>query len=78
MVRAGEASGQLDQVLQRVGDFLQRQARLKNKVAAALMYPIIMVCVGTLVVIVLMNFVVPKILKLVTRRAASCRSRPAS
>ncbi len=69
MVRAGEASGQLDVVLQRVGVFLQRQARLKNKVAAALTYPVIMVTVGTLVVIVLMRFVVPKILALVTARS---------
>ncbi|MBL8840445.1 MAG: type II secretion system F family protein [Planctomycetes bacterium] len=69
MVRAGEASGQLDVVLQRIGVFLQRQARLRNKVAAALTYPIIMVTVGFLVVIVLMKFVVPKILALVTARA---------
>ncbi len=68
MVRAGEASGQLDIVLGRVGEYLKRQARLKNKVAAALMYPMIMVTVGTLVVIVLMKFVVPKILLLVTAK----------
>jgi general secretion pathway protein F len=69
MVRAGEASGRLDDVLVRIGDFLQRQARMRNKVMAALMYPIIMVVVGTIVVVVLMNFVVPKILKLVTSKA---------
>jgi general secretion pathway protein F len=68
MVRAGEASGQLDVVLKRIGVFLQRQARLKNKVQAALTYPIIMVTVGTAVVIVLMKWVVPKILALVTAK----------
>lgn len=68
MVRAGEASGQLDIVLKRVGLFLQRQARLKNKVQAALTYPMIMMVVGTLVVIVLMKWVVPKILALVTAK----------
>jgi general secretion pathway protein F len=71
MVRAGEASGQLDEVLQRVGVYLQRQARLKNKVTAALMYPMIIVTVGVLVVAVLMKFVVPKILALVSARGGT-------
>jgi general secretion pathway protein F len=71
MVRAGEASGRLDEVLFRIGEYLQRQARLRNKVVAALTYPMIMVVVGSLVVVVLMNWVVPKILKLVTARAGT-------
>jgi len=71
MVRAGEASGQLDAVLSRIGTFLQRQARLKNKVAAALMYPIILVSVGTAVVFVLMWKVVPKILALVSQKGGT-------
>src|SRR5688572_33198335 len=69
MVRAGEASGQLDLVMERIGIFLQRQARLQNKVAAALTYPAIMIVVGTLVVIVLMTWVVPSILAPVASRA---------
>jgi general secretion pathway protein F len=68
MVRAGEASGHLDDVLGRIGTYLQRQARLRNKVAAALTYPVIMVVVGTLVVGVLMKWVVPKILQLVAQK----------
>lgn len=65
MVRAGEASGHVDQVLFRVADYLQKQNKLKNKVVSALMYPLIMVGVGIIVVTVLMTFVVPKIIKLV-------------
>lgn len=68
MVKAGEASGHLDDVLDRIGEYLRRQNQMRNKVLSALMYPIIMVCVGTLVVFVLMQFVVPKILKLVTSK----------
>ena len=68
MVRAGEASGHLDVVLTRVAEYLQKQARLRNKVLSALMYPMIMVIVGTLVVTVLMNFVVPRILDLVAKK----------
>lgn len=61
MVRAGEASGNLDEVLVRVADYLQKQASLKGKVVAALTYPCIMVLVGLAVVIFLMSYVVPKI-----------------
>ncbi len=68
MVRAGEVSGHLDEVLARIGAYLNRQNRLKNKILSALMYPMIMVAAGVLVVSVLMKFVVPKILKLVTAR----------
>ena len=61
MVRAGQASGQLDDVLTRVAEYLSNQNRLKNKVINAMMYPAIMLTVSTLVVILLMTFVVPKI-----------------
>jgi type II secretion system protein F len=71
MVRAGEASGRLDEVLFRIGEYLQRKARMRNKVLSALMYPIIMICVGSMVVVVLMNFVVPKILKLITSKSGT-------
>ncbi len=64
MVRAGEASGNLDVVLARLADYLQKQNRLRNKVGAALAYPTIMIIMGVIVVGVLMTFVVPKILQL--------------
>lgn len=61
MVRAGQASGQLDDVLSRIAEYLSNQNRLRNKVINAMMYPAIMLTVGTLVVIMLMTFVVPRI-----------------
>lgn len=61
MVRAGQASGQLDDVLTRVAEYLSNQNRLRNKVISAMMYPAIMLTVSVLVVIALMTFVVPKI-----------------
>lgn len=70
MVRAGEASGRLDTVLFRISEYLHAQNRIRNKVASAMMYPIIMVSVGVIVVTVLMQFVVPKILKLVASQRA--------
>ncbi len=68
MVKAGEAAGNVDQVLMRLSEFLLRQNRTRNKVTNALMYPIIMVGVGVIVVAVLMTFVVPKIIKLIEAR----------
>ncbi len=68
MVRAGESSGALDQVMLRLSNFLQSQARLKNKVGAALIYPTVMVIIGVIVVAVLMTFVVPKVTQLLRGR----------
>lgn len=61
MIRAGEASGHLDEVLLRLANYMQRQTRTRNKVIAAMTYPAIMLVVGMLVVTVLISFVVPKI-----------------
>jgi general secretion pathway protein F len=68
MVRAGEASGNLDDVLTRVANYLQKQASLRGKVAAAVTYPIVMVIVGLGVVIFLMSYVVPKITEILLQR----------
>ena len=61
MVRAGEASGALDQILFRLAEFLEKQLALKNKVTNAILYPAIMLVVGTIVLFFLVTFVVPKI-----------------
>lgn len=61
MVSAGEASGALDEVLARLADFQDSQIRLKNKITTALMYPMFMFAVGSMVLFGLVTFVVPKI-----------------
>lgn len=68
MVRAGEAAGNLDEVLNRLADYLQSQASLRGKIAAALTYPAIMVVVGLAVVIFLMSYVVPKITEILLEK----------
>jgi general secretion pathway protein F len=65
MVKAGEAAGNLDAVLDRLADYLQKQSALRAKVSAALAYPIVMLVIGVLVVVILMSAVVPKIMKVV-------------
>jgi len=61
MVAAGEASGTLEAVLERLSDFMEGQARLRGKVTAALAYPVLMMIIGTIMVGVLMVAVVPKV-----------------
>ncbi|MCS6901181.1 MAG: type II secretion system inner membrane protein GspF [Myxococcales bacterium] len=61
MVAAGEASGTLEAVLERLADFMEAQARLKGKVGAALAYPILMTLIGMALMSVLMVAVVPKV-----------------
>jgi len=61
MVRAGEATGNVDTVLTRLADYLQSQRALRRKVVSAMTYPVMMICLGMLVVTALMTWVVPKI-----------------
>lgn len=65
MVKAGEAAGSLDNVLDRLAEYLQKQQQIRNKVSAALAYPIVMIVIGVVIVIILMTFVVPKIMQVV-------------
>jgi general secretion pathway protein F len=61
MVAAGEASGTLETVLDRLATFMDTQAKLKGKVMAAMAYPILMLVIGTVLITVLMIGVVPKV-----------------
>src|SRR5512147_354348 len=61
MVAAGEESGNLESVLERLSDYMEGQSRLKNKVVAALAYPMLMSTLGVAVVCLLMVTVVPKV-----------------
>jgi len=68
MVRAGEASGNLDTVLVRLADFRVAQQRIQSRVKTALIYPVIMLTVGAGVVIFLVNVVVPKLVTIAKSR----------
>jgi general secretion pathway protein F len=61
MVAAGEASGTLEAVLERLADFMEGQARLKGKLISALAYPVLMTLIAALLVGALMVGVVPKV-----------------
>jgi general secretion pathway protein F len=61
MVAAGESSGRLTDVLDKVADFLEKEISIKNKVKTALVYPAFMACVSVVIVLFLFTFVIPKI-----------------
>ena len=60
MIRAGEAGGALDVVLQRLTEFMERSKELKETVKSALMYPAILIGVAVLSVVILLMWVVPQ------------------
>lgn len=61
MIKAGEASGTLDQVLNRLSDSLEKQREFQGKVKGAFIYPIIILIAMFLVITIVLVFVVPRI-----------------
>lgn len=59
LVRAGEASGKLEIILERLTAYLERRAAIRKRVRSALIGPIIQLVVAVIVVSVLLIFVVP-------------------
>ena len=64
MVKAGEVAGNLDEVLNRLADFLESSQKLKSKVQSAMVYPVIMIVVGVVIMGILMVAVIPEITKM--------------
>ncbi|MFG0265450.1 MAG: type II secretion system F family protein, partial [Rhodopirellula sp. JB055] len=59
MIKAGEAGGALETILNRLADFLESAESLKRKVKGALIYPVIVVLVAALILTFIMLFIVP-------------------
>ncbi len=66
MVRAGETSGTLEIVLERLADITEKQQDLKNRIQTALAYPVFMCIIGVLVLFVLLTYIVPSITSIFT------------
>ncbi len=69
-VAAGEASGRLGQVMDHLAAFVEARARNRQTVQLALLYPAILAAVSLLVVVALLTFVVPDIVRVFTARGA--------
>lgn len=61
LVRAGESSGTLDQVMNRLANILESQREFRSKVSGAMIYPIIILIGMSIVVFIMMTVVVPKL-----------------
>ena len=61
MVRAGESSGTLEIVLERLAEITEKQQALANRIQAALAYPIFMLLFGAVVLFILLTYIVPTI-----------------
>ena len=64
MIRAGEASGAMDIVIERLANYMERMSDLRSSLITALIYPLILLVVSILSLIVLMIFVVPQFIPL--------------
>ena len=60
MVRAGEAGGVLDRILNRLATFREKAAEIKSKIVGAMIYPIVLTLVAAVVVAGVIVFVIPK------------------
>jgi type IV pilus assembly protein PilC len=59
MVRAGEIGGILEVVLNRLAVFMERRAALKRRVRGAMIYPVFVIVIATVIVLFLISYVVP-------------------
>jgi type IV pilus assembly protein PilC len=60
LIRAGEASGSMDSMLKRLSRYMEDSDRVRKMVKSAMMYPIIVISIGSIVVSLMLVFVVPK------------------
>jgi type IV pilus assembly protein PilC len=60
MVKAGELGGVLELVLNRLAEYQEKAQKLKNKIVAAMVYPIIVMCIAAGIMVFLMLVIVPR------------------
>ena len=71
MLRAGEASGAMIEVLRRLGDHYERDDNMRGKIKSALSYPIIVLCFGVIAVIGALVWIIPQFQKVFDSMGAS-------
>ncbi len=64
LIKAGEASGKLDEILLKLADNLEKQRSFNSKIKGALVYPIIVISAMLIVMFIVVTFVIPKLLDL--------------
>ncbi|MBQ6329649.1 MAG: type II secretion system F family protein, partial [Kiritimatiellae bacterium] len=71
MLRAGEASGAMVEVLRRLGDHYERDDNMRGKIKSALTYPVIVLVFGVFAVIAALVWIIPKFQKVFDSMGAS-------
>jgi type II secretory pathway component PulF len=66
MVKAGEQSGAMVDVLRRLADHFERYAEVQSKFVSAMIYPVIVACVGVVIVFFFMTVMLPNFMELFT------------
>ena len=64
MVRAGEAAGALETILERLAGFMEKAQKIKKQVLAAMIYPVLVIVIAVLILIAIMLFVIPQFMKM--------------
>lgn len=65
-IAAGEQTGHLDMVLEKLADYTENQQKIRQKIQQALIYPSLMIIISIVIVSFLLAFVVPKIIEVFT------------
>ncbi|WZO97195.1 type II secretion system F family protein [Isosphaeraceae bacterium EP7] len=60
MIKAGEAGGALEAILQRLADFKEKSQTLKRRIKAAMVYPVVVITVACVIVGFILYFIIPK------------------
>lgn len=60
-IAAGEHSGHLDTVLERLADYAEERQRIQQRLAMAMLYPVILCCLALGIITLLLAFVIPKV-----------------
>jgi type IV pilus assembly protein PilC len=64
MIQAGEVGGVLDLILQRLAEFLEKAQKLKKRIISAMIYPIAVISIASLIVLGIMILIVPKFVEI--------------
>jgi type IV pilus assembly protein PilC len=60
MIKAGEAGGALEAILQRLADFKEKAQSLKRRIKSAMVYPVVVITVAVAIVGFILYFIIPK------------------